>query len=317
MSRQRIILAGGTGFLGANLLPVLRRAGYEIIVLTRNPSRFHDEEEGVSYCRWNGQTREAWADCLSGAKAVVNLAGSTINCRMSKANKKRIVDSRIDSTRALCSAAREAMPAPEVFVQCSAVGFYGNKETPQEETSPPGNGFLAKTCSAWEDAFRAFELESTRSVLLRMGIVLGTEGGALPLLVKTTRLFLGGRAGHGKQYMSWIHQEDVNRVFLETIENRTMEGVYNVTSPGIVTNGRFMKVLRALLSRPWSPPVPAPLLKLGGYLLGLNTELSLSGQRAVPTRLQAAEFEFEYPELDCALASLLVSPERNQERMEP
>jgi uncharacterized protein (TIGR01777 family) len=202
--------------------------------------------------------------------------------------------------------ARASQPPP-VWVQCSASGYYGNAgDRVCDETQAPGTGFLAETCRQWEQSLMAQELPGMRRVVLRIGVVLDAEHGALPPLVKISRWFLGGAAGSGRQYLSWIHREDLLGIFLAVLNRREMTGVYNACSPSPVTNSAFMRELRAVLGRPWCPPAPEFMVRLAATLL-LDTDpaLALQGQRVSPARLQEAGFTFKYPELGAALRDLL------------
>jgi uncharacterized protein (TIGR01777 family) len=242
---------------------------------------------------------------LSGAKAVVNLAGRSVNCRPTPGNRTEIVQSRVRSVMAVDEAIRQAKRAPEVVVQCSAVGFYGNTEAACDESAGAGTGFLADACAYWEEAFRSLSFPETRKVLLRIGIVLGADGGALPVLRRITKRFMGGTAGSGRQCVSWIHAEDMNAVFTRAIEQPGMEGIYNAVSPHPETNAVLMRTLRSVMRRPWCPPAPGFAVRVGAFLMGTNAELVLTGQRVVPRRLLDAGFAFAYPNLEDALTSLI------------
>ena len=189
-------------------------------------------------------------------------------------------------------------------MQCSAVGVYGNTADCCDEQTLEGDGILAEVAKTCEAAFRGSELTDTRKVVLRMGVVLGRDGGALPPLARLTRCFMGGAAGSGKQFLSWIHAQDLNRIFVYALGNPNIEGTFNAVSPLPVTNAEFMRTLRGILRRPWCPPVPAVLLGAGAFALGFNSELVLTGQRCVPRRLQEAGFQFEFSDLPHALRDL-------------
>jgi hypothetical protein len=169
----------------------------------------------------------------------------------------------------------------------------------------PGSGMLSDITKTCEAAFNGMAFADTRKVVLRLGVVLGREGGALPVLAGLTRCFLGGAAGNGRQAVSWIHVQDLNRMILEVIGNAKLDGVFNAVSPQPVTNAELMRTLRRVLNRPWSPPVPAWLLRVMGFVIGINAELILTGQRGLPTRLHQAGFEFEHKDLESALQDLL------------
>ena len=166
---------------------------------------------------------------------------------------------------------------------------------------PPGGGFLGETCQQWEKAFDESPTPGVRRVVLRLGVVLGREGGAFPPLARLARWFLGGAVGRGRQYISWLHLADAVRIYRDTIDREDFQGIYVAASPQPATNAQFMRELRAALHRPWSPPVPALAVRLGGWLAGINAELALTGQRCAPRRLMQQGFAYEFAELRRAL----------------
>ena len=292
---KRIILAGGSGFVGSALAPALRTKGYEPLVLGRE----------IADLQWDGKTLGDWASALDGAEAVVNLTGKNINCRHTEENRREILRSRVDSVHALGEAIAQCAVPPKVFVQASGVGYYGDTgDRVADEDSPPGADFPAEVCRQWEGAFENFELPATRKVILRLGVVLGRDGGALPMLEKITRWFLGGTVGNGRQYISWIHVADAVRMFTSAIEQPELTGVFNATSPAPVRNSEFMRELRRALHRPWSPPAPAPLARLGAWLMGTEGDLALTSSRCVPRRFLKHGFDFRFPNLRDAFADL-------------
>ena len=292
---RRIILAGGSGFVGSALIPALRAKGYEPLVLGRSGTEL----------RWDGEHVGEWASALNGAEAVVNLTGKNINCRHTEKNRREIISSRVDSVHALGEAIAQCAAPPKVFVQASGVGYYGDTgDRVADEDFPLGNDFPAGVCRLWEGAFDALSLPGTRKVILRLGAVLGRNGGALAMLEKLTRWFLGGAVGSGRQFVSWIHVADVVRMFEAALQQPELSGVFNATSPRPVTNSDFMRELRRTLHRPWSPPVPAPLARAGAWLMGSDGELALTSCRAVPRRFVQHGFDFQLPDLRDALAAL-------------
>jgi uncharacterized protein (TIGR01777 family) len=299
---KRIILAGGSGFVGRALAPDLLAKGYEVAVLGRGAAH---HEGGVEYLQWDGKTLGNWASAIEGAEAIVNLTGKNINCRHTAENRREIIRSRVDSVRVLGDAIAHCANPPKVFVQTSGVGYYGDTgDRVVDEKGAPGSNFTAEVCRQWEGAFAALDLPATRKVVLRLGVVLGRAGGALPVLEKLTRWFLGGAVGSGRQFISWIHLSDVIRMFVASIELTGLTEVFNATAPAPVPNREFMRELRRALHRPWSPPVPAPLARAGAWLMGSDGDLALLSSRCVPGRFLEQGFQFQFPNLRDALASL-------------
>jgi uncharacterized protein (TIGR01777 family) len=302
-NKKRVVLAGGGGFLGQSLAEALQERNYDVVVLSRSPC---ERGDGVTEVEWTGVHLGEWIQHLNGADAVVNLAGRNINCPHNAKNILEIVESRVNSVHAIAGASDHVLHPPRVWVQASAVGFYGDRGDQHcHEETPNGADKLAGICREWESAFNAAAVPKTRRVLLRIGFVLGRDGGALPVLARLTRWFLGGTVGSGQQYISWIHQSDLNRMFLETIERKELSGTFNATSPNPVTNKEFMRELRHALHRPWSPPAPAWGVRLGSWLMRSESSLALSGCRCPPKRFVEAGFRFEFPELLGALKSNL------------
>jgi uncharacterized protein len=236
---------------------------------------------------------------------VVNLAGRDINCPHTPERVLEITESRVNSVRTIAGALSHIVRPPRVWVQAGAVGFYGDRgDELCNEEALGGEDKLAEICRHWENAFNSAVAPKTRRVLLRIGLVLGRTGGALPVLARLTRWFLGGTVGSGKQFMSWIHLSDLSRMFLETIERKDLSGTFNATSPNPVTNKEFMRELRRALHRPWGPPAPAWGVRLGSRLMRTEPSLALSGCRCPPKRFVEAGFKFQFPELSAALKNI-------------
>lgn len=300
---NKVVLAGGSGFLGQALGRRLAAAGWEVVVLSRNP-------RPDAPCRevpWNAETGGAWAAELEGAAAVVNLAGRSISCVHSLENSREILESRVNAVAALGKGWNRAKQPPPVWVQCSATGFYGNAgDRFCDEALPSGPGFLAEVCRRWEEAFAALDLPDVRRVVLRIGVVLDAEHGALPPLVRLARRFLGGAAGSGRQYLSWIHRDDLLNIFDTALTRPDLAGTYNACAPAPVTNTEFMRELRGVLGRPWCPPAPEFAVRLmAGPVMGVDANLALHGQRCTPQRLQTAGLAFAHPTVGAALRDLL------------
>jgi uncharacterized protein (TIGR01777 family) len=216
------------------------------------------------------------------------------------------MESRVNSVRALGDAISWCNQPPEVFVQASSLAIYGNPgDRWCDEDAPHGEGFSEEVCKRWEGAFDEVRAPGMRKIVLRIGIALAADRGALPVLERLTRWFLGGKVSHGRQYISWIHIADLTRMFFETIERADLVGAFNATGPNPVTNGEFMRELRRALHRPWSPPAPVWATRIGARLMGTEPSLALTGRRCRPKRFLESGFLFEFPELRRALADLL------------
>ena len=302
MNKPRVIIAGGSGFIGSALAADWLAQGGEVVVLTRKPQQRND---GVIEAEWDGFHLGEWIKYLDGAEAVVGLAGKNINCRHTSAAIRELTESRANAIQAIAPGIGHVKKPPRVWVQASAIGFYGNRgDEILDERSSNGTGTLAEICRQWEDAFNSAVVPKTRKVLLRIGVVLDKDGGALRVLARLTRSFLGGRAGDGKQFVSWIHLKDLTRMFWESVQREDMAGTFNAVAPRPVTNDELMRQLRRTLRRPWSPPAPALALKIGARLMGTEPSLALDGCRVSPKRFQEAGFKFRYPEIETALADI-------------
>jgi uncharacterized protein (TIGR01777 family) len=300
--KPRVVLAGGSGFLGQALARELVGKGYEVVVLSRGAAR---DSHGIRQLRWDGRTLGEWAGSIDGARAIVNLTGRSVNCRHTPEHRREIMDSRVNSVRVLGEAMRCSAQPPTVLVQASSLAIYGDPgDRWCDEDSPHAEGFSEEVCKRWEAEFEKIDSPGLRKVVMRIGIVLDPNKGALPVLARLTRFFLSGRVGHGRQYISWIHVADLTRMFLEAIERIDLSGVFNATGPQPVTNAEFMRELRHALHRPWSPPVPAWATRIGAFFMGTEPSLALTGRRCRPKRFLESGFHFEFPELRRALADL-------------
>jgi uncharacterized protein (TIGR01777 family) len=304
-TKRRIIVAGGSGFIGQAVSLLLLSEGYEVVVLTRAASH---QAGTIRHVRWDGYETDGWVETLDGAKAIVNLTGKNVNCRRTPENRREIIDSRVNSVRALGEALGRCAQPPEVFVQASGIAIYGDAgDRWCDEAAPHGSGFLAEVSQAWEGAFSEVRVSSVRKCLFRIGPVLGPNGGLLEPLARLTRCFLGGHVGSGQQFLSWIHIIDLTRMFLCAIKDDDNFGVFNAVAPNPATNAQFMCELRRALHRPWSPPVPSFAAKIGAWIVGTDASLALTGQRCAPKHFLAKNFEFEFPNLREALASFFPS----------
>jgi uncharacterized protein (TIGR01777 family) len=308
---MRIVIAGGTGFLGSPLAEGYAEEGHDVRVLTRElqdgESR-HDSGTGVpgvTRVGWRPDRQTgAWASVLDGADAVVNLAGAGIGERRWTPQRKALIhDSRIIPTRSLAAAITSAMVRPPVFISASGVGYYGaaNGE-PKTEPSPAGDDFLAQLCEAWEAEAARAGSSATRVVLIRSGVVLERSGGALAQMMMPFRFFAGGPMGSGRQYVSWIHRIDWIEMVRWIVDTPAVAGPVNLTAPVPVTQRQFARALGRAMRRPALVPAPAFALKL---ILGeMAGPLVLGGQRAIPQCALSHGFHFRYPEIDLAFRGM-------------
>ncbi len=302
---KRVVIAGGSGYLGRRLARCLAERGDAVCILTRRPRPNNDPGENWREVSWDGRSAGDWMKALEGADVLVNLTGKNVNCRPTRANRDEIMASRVDSVRVLGGALRAVNSPPEVWVQASSLAIYGDAgDRICDESAHVAAAWPANVCTAWEAALGEALLPNTRWVTLRIGFVIGREGGALPVLERLARWGLGGRIGSGRQWISWAHETDIDRVFLRATDDRKMRGVYNATGPEPVTNDELMGALRAVLNRPWSPPVPKPAVHLGAWLVGSDPVIALTGRRCVPKKLSDEGFEFCHRRLDGALRDL-------------
>lgn len=300
MSARRIVVSGASGLVGRALVPLLEASGNEVVRLVRRP--VHGEREIF----WDPAAGLLEPAALAGTTAVIHLAGENVAAgRWTAVRKAAIRESRVAGTRLLVETFRRMERPPEIFISASATGFYGRSEDdePAGERSPQGTGFLAEVCGAWEEEARAAEALGSRVAILRFGVVLAAEGGALGRMLPVFRLGLGGRLGSGQQGMSWITREDAARAVRHVLITRHATGVFNVTAPAPVTNAEFAQTLGRVLGRPAILPVPGVALRV---LFGdMADEALLSGAQAVPERLRAVGFVFRQPKLEPALRQLL------------
>lgn len=314
-AQRRIVIAGGSGFLGQGIARDLQQRGDRITILSRSaspPADWPDDlHDGIEWRQWDARTLGEWADCLSGAAAMVNLVGRTVDCRKTETTKREILESRVDSCRVLGEALRTVTNPPPVWIQSATAHIVGDPEprdTICDESTPPGplHEIAPHVGVAWEKAFNEAKLAEQRGVIMRISFVLGPHGGPFTLLSTLTRFGLGGTVGSGTQWISWIHQDDLNRLIMTAIDDEHFEGVYMVTAPSPVTNRDFMRAMRRAYRRPWSPPAPAMGVRLAcRFLLNTDPELALLGRRCIPSRLQDEHgFNFDYPTIDAALTDL-------------
>jgi len=296
---MRVCIGGGSGLLGTALAKELRDLGHEVSILTRSkktsPEKIH----------WDPSKGILDAEALEGSDVIINLAGDNVASGLwTKSKKTRIRESRLQSTALLSKTISELKAPPKVFINASAIGFYGDGgETPLTEISPAGDDFLANVCKEWENAALEHKNENTRRAQIRIGVVLSTKGGALAKALTPFKLGLGGRFGSGEQYFSWIGIDDAVRAILHIISKETLEGPINLTSPNPLTNAEYTAALAGSVQRPAFFHVPAWLLR---FIFGeMGEELFLVSSLVIPEKLLGSGFAFLHFDAKDAISALL------------
>jgi uncharacterized protein (TIGR01777 family) len=299
---MKITVTGATGLIGSHVVARLKERGDEVTVLTRDPGRA-TEALGVDAAPWRPTEEPAPSEALAGRDGVVHLAGENVAQRWSAAAKERIRESRVAGTRNLVAGLREADPRPSVLVSGSAVGYYGpSGDERVTESAAPGQDFLADVVRAWEREADAAAALGVRVVKLRTGVVLDPDGGALAKMLRPFRAGVGGPVAGGRQYVPWVHVDDVVGIVVAALASREWSGPINATAPEPVTNRELSRALGRALHRPAVAPVPGAAIKL---LYGEMAQVVTTGQRAVPARPLELGYGFAHPDLDEALRAAL------------
>ncbi|HEY9616903.1 MAG TPA: TIGR01777 family oxidoreductase [Microcoleaceae cyanobacterium] len=305
---MKIAITGATGFVGSRLIERLQADGHQVIALTRNPQQARQlfppsDFPNLEIVAYTPTESGDWQQVLSGCDGVVNLAGEPIaESRWTPAHKQVILESRQLGTQKIVEAIAQANPKPSVLVSASAIGYYGTSETAAfDETSTPGDDFLAEVCQAWEAEAQKVKSLGVRLVILRIGIVLAM-GGAIAKMLPPFKLFAGGPIGTGKQWFSWIHREDLVNLILQALTRSDLEGTFNATAPQPVRMSELSTTLGQVLNRPSWLPVPSFALEA---LLGDGAKVVLEGQQVLPKRTEASGFKYQYPTLKQALTEFL------------
>jgi hypothetical protein len=295
-----ILITGGTGLIGKYLVRELQGLNYNVFVLTSDKNKTNDF---TSY--WNYNHRVLDKEIIKKADHIIHLAGANIaSGRWTEKRKKIIVESRTESTSFLFEMVKELNPNLKSFISASAVGYYGAKTSDVifNEDSAPANDFLGNTCLSWEESANKFENIGIRTVKLRTGIVLSDKGGALEKMIPSVKLGLGSAIGTGKQYMPWIHIDDLCKIYIRSIENIEMNGAYNAVAPNHINNKQFFKLIAQSLGKPfWMPNIPSVIFKL---MFGEMSEILLTGTKISSDKIINSGFKFKFTNLDAALKSL-------------
>jgi uncharacterized protein len=299
---MKIVIPGGSGQIGNVLASALHNKGHQVVVLSRSPFTAPWRMIG-----WDGETLGRWAEEFEGADAIINLAGQSVNCRYTQHNRRLITDSRLKSTKAVGEAILQAWNPPRVWLQASTATIYAHRyDAPndeetgviggQEPNAPGTWRFSIDVATAWENALKESPTPNTRRVAMRTAIVMHSRAGSpFDMLLRLVRFGFGGQAGDGRQYVSWIHEQDFVRSIEWLVEHEELEGPVNIASPNPLPNARFMEVLRDAWGIPYGCPATELMLEVGACLLGSETELILKSRRVVPAKLLRSGFEFEFP----------------------
>lgn len=305
---MKVAITGATGFVGSRLVERLQADGHQVVVLSRNPANATQvfptsTFPQITVVAYTPTESGDWQQAIAGCDAVVNLAGEPLaEQRWTPAHKQRVLESRQLGTQKLVEAIAQANPKPQVLISASAIGYYGTSETVTfDETSPPGQDFLADVCKQWEAAAVPVQDSGVRLVILRIGIVLGM-GGAIAKMLPPFKLFAGGPIGTGRQWFSWIHREDLVSLILRAIADSSLSGTFNATAPNPVRMADFCQQLGTALNRPSWLPVPAMALEV---LLGDGAQVVLEGQEVRPKRTLETGFQYQYPDAKAAIAQVV------------
>jgi uncharacterized protein (TIGR01777 family) len=305
---RRVIIAGGSGFLGTALARTLAARGDDVYVLTRSPQ---NRTDGVKDIAWDAKTLGDWAALIEGADVVLNLTGKSVDCRYTQKNRRLIIASRVDSTRVVGEAIGRCKNPPRVWLNASSATLYQHDPAqPADESGPTGataeakDEFSIEVIRQWERALDEARTPGTRKVALRITLVFGLESGVFPVLRRLARFGLGGKMGSGRQFVSWIHEEDFCRAVEWIIERDDLGGPINLAAPNPLTNTEMMRLVRKQCGAPFGLPATEWMLEIGAFFLRTETELIIKSRRVVPGKLLTSGFQFHFPKLEDALRNL-------------
>ncbi|MFI5170956.1 MAG: TIGR01777 family oxidoreductase [Chitinophagales bacterium] len=299
---MKIIIAGGSGSIGAWLAEYFSKKGNDIIILSRK--KFRDKNK-IKFVQWDAKTFGDWAAELNGADIIINLTGKSVNCRYTEKNKKEIIESRLLATKIIGEAINKLKDPPKVWFNAASATIYRDaRDFPQDEfTGEIGSDFSMNVCKAWEKCFYEIDVPHTRKIVLRMAITLGINGGVINRFKNLVRFGLGGKMSTGTQMMSWVHVEDIARSIEFLYAHENLNGIYNISSPYPVDNKEFMATIRKSMKIPFGIPTPKWFLAFGAFIIGTETELILKSRWVIPQKLIAAGFKFKYAEVGNVLIS--------------
>lgn len=304
MKFNKIVLAGGTGYLGSVLAAYYREKAKEIVILSR---REKQQEQNVRTVVWDARTWGRWAAELVNADMVINLCGKNVNCRYTPKNKAELFASRLQPTELLGRAIHDLAEPPKLWINAASATIYRHAEDcPQDEANGDiGSGFSIDVCRAWEDAFDRADTPRTQKVILRISLVLGRADGVFPRLLNLARAGIGGPQGSGRQYVSWVHELDLARCTEWIADHPEQTGIFNCTSPQPLRNHELMRMIRREAHIPFGLPIPEWLLETGAAMIGTETELVLKSRWVVPSRLIQNGFRFSYPDAPGAVKAIV------------
>ncbi len=301
---KKIVIAGGSGFIGKALSSYFKNQGNMVTVFTRGKTELVN---GINYICWDGKTVGDWIKRMNQVDVLINLTGKSVDCRYTKANKKEILDSRVDATDILEKAIHQVEVAPKIWLNASTATIYKSSfdKVMQEEDGEIGSDFSMNVAKAWEATFFKYLNANTRKVALRISLVLGPEEGILPVLSRLTKIGLGGKHGTGKQKFAWIHIKDLIRCIEFIIENDNLKGPVICSTPTTINNEEFMRAFRKTIGIPFGLPNPKWALKLGAVVMRTEAELILKSRFVEPKKLLDAGFQFKFTNIEKALVNLL------------
>ena len=327
MKNKKIIIAGGTGFIGRSVAEYFA-PNNQVVILTRNTTSTNNNNafaafnlaeayaSNIRLVQWNGKDVGEWSAEMNNASLVINLSGKSVNCRYNKKNKQEIIDSRVQSTKAIGDAIKQAKTPPKLWINAASATIYRNAtDRPQDEfTGEIHNDFSVQVCKLWEQTFFETATPATRKIVFRTAITLGNGGVMVPYL-NLLKFGLGGSQGNGKQMYSWVHIMDVCKAIEFVFGNEEAQGVYNLSAPNPVTNQEFMQTLRKATGTFFGLPAYTWMLKIGAAIIGTETELILKSRWVLPARLLQEGFQFEYPYLKEALENIIKNVPRKKYRL--